>query len=166
MANKTNWRTYEEVATYLLNQMANEFGLETVEADQTILGLSSGTKWNIEGKGIAEGGDRFVIVECRRYPSSRLDQESIGGLAYRISDAGASGGIIVTPVGLQKGAAKVAEAENIITVILDEKSSSTDFIIRFLDKIRVGVSGELKPTGSLGIKLIHKDGTVEDLGEV
>ena len=107
-----------------------------------------------------------MIVECRRYPSSRLDQESIGGLAYRISDAGASGGIIVTPVGLQMGAAKVAEAENIITVILDEKSSSTDFVIRFLDKIRVGVSGELKPTGSLGRKLIHKDGTVEDLGEV
>jgi len=160
------WRTYEEVATYLLNQMAEEFGLEKVEADQTVLGLRSGTKWKIEGKGIADGGHRFVIVECRRYPSSKLDQEEVGGLAYRIIDAGASGGIVVTPVGLQEGAAKVAAAENIITVILDEKSSSTDYIIRFLEKIKVGISGELKPTGSLGRRLIHKDGTVEDLGEV
>ena len=96
------WRTYEEVATYLLNQMAEEFGLEKVKADQTVLGLRSGTKWKVEGKGIADGGDRFVIVECRRYSSSKLDQESIGGLAYRISDAGASGGIVVTPVGLRR----------------------------------------------------------------
>ena len=54
-------------------------------------------------------------------------------------------------------------AENIITVILDEESSSTDYIIRFLDKIKVGISGVLKPTGSLSRKLIHEDGTVEDL---
>lgn len=166
MADQPQWRTYEEVATYLLNQMANEFGLQKVEAEQTVLGLRSGTKWKIEGKGIAEGGDRFVIVECRRYPSSKLNQESIGGLAYRIADAGASGGIVVTPVGLQEGAAKVAAAENIITVILDEKSSSTDYIIRFLDRIKVGISGEVKLEGSLGIKFIHKDGMVEDLGEV
>ena len=160
------WRTYEEVAAYLLNQMAEEFGLEKVEADQTVVGLRSGTKWNIEGKGIADGGDRFVIIECRRYPTSKLDQESLGGLAYRISDAGAFGGIVVTPVGLQEGASRIAAAENIITVILDEKSSSTDYVVRFLDKIKVGMSGELKPTGSFGRKLIHKDGTVEDLGEV
>ena len=57
-------------------------------------------------------------------------------------------------------------AENIIPVILDEKSSSTDYVIKFLDKIKVGFSGEIRPTGSLGRKLIHKDGTVEDLGEV
>jgi Restriction endonuclease len=160
------WRTYEEVATYLLNQMAAEFGLEKVVANQSVRGLRSGTKWTIEGKGLADGGDKFVIVECRRYPSSKLDQESVGGLAYRISDAGASGGIIVTPVGLQEGAARVAAAENITTVILDENSSSTDYIIKFLNKIKVGVSGQLKPTGTLGRKLIHKDGSVEDLGEV
>ena len=160
------WRTYEEVATYLLNQMAEEFGLEKVEADKTVIGLRSGTKWRIEARGIADGGDKFVIVECRRYPRSRLDQESVGGLAYRISDSGASGGILVSPLGLQEGAAKVAAAENIIPVILDEKSSSTDYVIKFLNKIKVGVSAEIRPTGSLGRKLIHKDGIVEDLGEV
>jgi len=146
--------------------MAEEFGLEKVEADKTVIGLRSGTKWRIEARGIADGGDKFVIVECRRYPRSRLDQESVGGLAYRISDSGASGGILVSPLGLQEGAAKVAAAENIIPVILDEKSSSTDYVIKFLNKIKVGVSAEIRPTGSLGRKLIHKDGIVEDLGEV
>ena len=160
------WRTYEEVATYLLNQMAQEFGLEKVQADQMILGLRSGTKWRIEGKGVAEGGDRFVIVECRRYPTCKLSQESVGGLAYRIIDAGASGGILVTPVGLQEGAARVAAAEHIIPVILDENSSSVDYVIKFLDKIRVGIGAELEPSGSLGRKLTRRDGTVEDLGEV
>jgi hypothetical protein len=28
------------------------------------------------------------------------------------------------------------------------------------------VSGEIRPTGSLGRKLKHKDGTVEELGEI
>ncbi len=37
--------------------------------------IRSGTKWRIEARGIADGGDKFVIVECRRYPRSRLDQE-------------------------------------------------------------------------------------------
>jgi hypothetical protein len=146
--------------------MAEEFGLEKVEADKTVIGLRSGTKWRIEARGIAAGGDKFVIIECRRYTRSRLDQESVGGLAYRISDSGASGGILVSPLGLQEGAAKVAAAENIIPVILDEQSSSTDYVIKFLDKIKVGFSAEIRPTGSLGRKLIHKDGTVEDLGEV
>jgi hypothetical protein len=110
------WRTYEEVATYLLNEMAEEFGLEKVEADKTVIGLRSGTKWRIEAQGIADDGDKFVIIECRRYPRSRLDQESVGGLAYRISDSGAFGGILVSPLALQEGAAKVAAAENILSV--------------------------------------------------
>jgi hypothetical protein len=35
----TEWRTYEEVATFLLSQMAEEFDLERVEGKQKILGL-------------------------------------------------------------------------------------------------------------------------------
>lgn len=160
------WQKYEQVATDLLNKMADEFGLEKVEGNQGILGLRSGTNWAIDGKGIANGTEKFVIIECRRYTHSRIDQESIGGLAYRISDTGASGGIIVTPIGLQEGAQKIAEAENIITVTLDENSSSTDYVISFLDKIKVGMSGEVTPTGKLFIKLIDENGKVEDFGEV
>ncbi len=160
------WKTYEEVATCLLNQMAEEFGLEKVEGKQKIKGLRSGTEWEIEAKGVAEGEDKFVIIECRRYPTRRLDQEGLAGLAYRILDTGASGGIVVTPLGLQEGAEKIAGREDILTVTLDENSSSTDYVMRFLEKIKVGMSGRLSFSRSLGIKLIHKNGTVEDLGRV
>lgn len=146
--------------------MAKEFGLEKVETNKKVLGLRSGTQWKIEGKGIVERDDKFVIIECRRYTKSKLDQESVGGLAYRISDTGASGGILVTSLGLQEGAAKVAAAENIVSVVLDENSSSTDYVMKFLDRIRVGLSGQLTLTGTLGRKHIRKDGTVEDLGKV
>jgi hypothetical protein len=160
------WRKYEKVATDLLNKMADEFGLEKVEANQHVLGLRSGTQWAIDGKGTSIGTEKFVIVECRRYTNSKIDQERIGGLAYRISDTGASGGIIVTPIGLQEGAKKIAQAENIITVMLDENSSSTDYVMKFLNRIMIGVSGEVTPIGKLQAKLTRLDGTAEDFGEV
>ena len=37
-------------------------------------------------------------------------------MAYRISDTGAEGGIIVSPLGVQEGGKKIAETENIVTV--------------------------------------------------
>lgn len=163
---KTKWRTYEEVATFLLNEMAAEFGLEKVEGKQKELGLISNTEWEIDAKGFLEQEQKFVIVECRRYTKSRLNQESLAALAYRIDDTRASGGIIVTPLGLQEGAKKLANATNIISVILDADSSSNDYVMRFLDQIKVGMSGEIGFTSSLGIKKISKDGTIEDRGYV
>src|SRR5262250_1546186 len=44
---------------------------------------------------------------------ARMD---LGGIAYRIRDSGAEGGIVVSPLGLQEGAAKVAKKENIVSV--------------------------------------------------
>lgn len=109
----------------------------------------------------------FFIVECRRYTTSRLNQEKLGALAYRISDVGANGGIIVSPLGLQEGATKLAEAENIYNVILDQNSTRTEFLLKFLGEIRAGkeVQGEITPTGSLSITVIRKGGVVEELGE-
>jgi len=51
MADKV-WSTYEEVATYLLDRNAKEFGLEKVEGKQSVLGQRSGTNWVIDAKGI------------------------------------------------------------------------------------------------------------------
>jgi hypothetical protein len=72
MADK--WQSYEEVATYLLNQCAQEFGLSKVEGKQTIPGLRSDTEWEIDAKGVKEGNEGFVIIECRRYTTSRQSQ--------------------------------------------------------------------------------------------
>ena len=45
----------------------------------------------------------IVIIECRRYTTSKLKQNAIAALAWIISDVGASGGIVVTPIGVQDG---------------------------------------------------------------
>jgi hypothetical protein len=99
------WRRYEEVARYLLDRFAKEFGLKFVEGKQEVEGQL--TEWEIDAKGVAEddadGTEGFVIVECRRR-SKKQTQGEVGQLAFAISDTGASGGIVVSPFGLQKGA--------------------------------------------------------------
>lgn len=97
----TEWQSYEEVAAYLLNQCACEFGLSNVEDKQSVNGIRSQTEWAIDAKGVSEGNEGFVIIECRRYTTSKQNQERIASLAYRILDTGAQGGIIVSPLGLQ-----------------------------------------------------------------
>ena len=137
---KQKWKTYEEVAAYLLNEFAAEFNLDRVEGKQVVEGQRSGTEWEIDAKGIRKGNEGFIIVECRRYTTSKQNQEKTSGLAYRIIDTGAAGGIIVSPFGLQKGARIVASAENILEVCLDPDSTPQDFAMRFLNKLMVGIS--------------------------
>jgi hypothetical protein len=136
---ETHWKSYEEVAAYLLNKFADEFGLSRVEGKQSVPGKRSGTRWTIDAKGVRLGNEAFVIVECRRHTTTRQDQEQLGGLAYRIIDTGAEGGILVSPLGLQAGAKKVAEAESIMHVELHEGSTPLEFSMQFLNKIFVGI---------------------------
>jgi len=51
----------------------------------------------------------------------------------------ASGGIIVSPMGLQLGAEKVASSEGILEVLLDADSTPHEFAMRFLNKLMVGM---------------------------
>ena len=147
------WQTYEEVATYLLNKFATEFGLDRVEGKQKVKGKRSGTTWTIDAKGTKEGNEGFVIVECRRHTTSKHSQEKVGGLAYRIIDTGAEGGIIVTPIGLQKGAEKVANAENVVHVRLDENSTKYKYVLGFLNKIMLGVLDKIKVKEEVHVKI-------------
>ena len=168
------WKTYEEVAAYLLNQFATKFGLERVEGKQAVSGQRSGTTWEIDGKGLHKGDQGFVIVECRRYTTSKQNQEKVGGLAYRIIDTGAAGGIIVSPLGLQEGAEKVAAAENITDVRLNENCNQFEYVMSFLKNVMIGAQvhadGELSKTvakqlgggvqaeGSLSMRVIRRTG--------
>lgn len=133
------WRTYEEVAQHLLNEFASHFGLGRVEGKQLIPGAST-TQWEIDAKGIVADGEGVFIVECRRHTTSKLHQEAIAGLAYRIIDTGASGGILVTPLDLQVGAKKVASHAGIHHVILNPDSTTTQYVLSFLNNTFVGVS--------------------------
>jgi len=132
-----SWKTYEEVATYLLDKFASEFGLSKVEGKQEVKG-KTGATWEIDAKGVKEGGKGFIVVECKRHIDSKQPQATIGSLAFSITDTGASGGIIVSPLGLQKGAQIVADAKNIINVTLDVNSTPNEFGMKFLNKIMIG----------------------------
>ncbi len=136
MPEKKSWQSYEEVATYLLNEFAEYFGLECVEGKQRVPGKK--TDWEIDAKGIAKNGEGFLVVECKRR-KGRLSQGLICSLAYSIQDTGAQGGIVVTPIDLQKGAKKIAAHENIHHVILDQNSTTSQYVLRFLNKVFVGV---------------------------
>ncbi len=156
------WETYEQVAQYLINQFADKFGLDGVEGKQKVKG-ESGTDWEIDAKGFRQGDESFVIVECKRYTSSKVSQEIMAGLAYRIKDTNASGGIIVSPLGTQKGAELVAAHEGIIEVKLDKHSTTQQYVMEFLKNICIGLYDEfsVKIEDSLSIKVIHADGTSE-----
>jgi len=136
-----DWRQYEQVAAHILNDVAAHFGLKRVEGKQSIPGLRSGTEWEIEAKGLSDDSQTFVIIECRRYTTSKLKQEHLGAVAYRIMDTGAAGGIIVTPLGLQEGAEKVAAAENIIPVRLSLNATPEQFALEFLGNVIVRLRG-------------------------
>ncbi|MEZ5591967.1 MAG: hypothetical protein R3F53_15135 [Gammaproteobacteria bacterium] len=134
----TCWKSYEEVATYLLDKFSDEFDLDRVEGKQKVKGNRSGTEWAIDAKGVNLEGKGFIIVECRRYLKSKQNQEKLGALAYRIIDTGASGGIIVSPLGIQSGAEKVASAEEILEIQLDANSTPYKFAMGFLNKLMLG----------------------------
>jgi len=155
------WQTYEEVAQYLLNEFATHFGLGHVEGKQIVPGVS-GTKWEIEAKGVAVNGEGFVIVECRRYPTSKLNQEHVAGLAYRILDTRASGGILVSPLDLQSGAKKVAAHSKIQHVKLDPESTTTEYVLSFLNKVFIGVKDEAVMSDEATIEVVGKGTTIEE----
>jgi hypothetical protein len=134
------WRTYEEVASEILGRLKEELGLSSIEGKQSVPG-HSGTDWELDAKGIKEGSDAFVIVECRRYTTSRLKQEAVASLAWRIQDTGAEGGLLVSPLGLQEGASKVAASANILSVVLSADATPQQFALSFLGNLFVGLTG-------------------------
>src|SRR5262249_920848 len=110
--NPTAWEAYEELTRVLLEKWSGAFGLslERVEGKQKLIG-ESGTEWEIDGKGVRGVDGAIVVVECKRYPKSRVNQGTVATLAYSIRDVGASGGFLVTPIGVQRGGELIAKAE-------------------------------------------------------
>jgi Restriction endonuclease len=133
----TTWESYEDVARYLLEKLSDKLGLglERVEGKQKLVG-KSGMVWEVDAKGVKTGEGAIVVIECRRYTSSKVKPEAVGGLAYRISDVGASGGILVTPIGVQQGGQLIADDAGIQIVHLDADSTlTTVYLLRFLDTV-------------------------------
>ena len=136
-----DWRRYEQAAADILHEVRAHFGFERVEGKQLIVGLRTGADWEIDAKGVSEGGQAFVIIECRRYTTSKLKKKALAAVAYEMKDTGAAGGIVVTPIGLQEGAKKIAAAENITHVRLPLNATPEQFALEFLGKVIVRPRG-------------------------
>lgn len=149
--------SYEEVAAYLLDQFASEFGLERVEPKQPIPGKESGTTWVIDAKAVREADGATIIVECRRHTKSKAKQEHLAALAYRIIDTQAGGGIYVSPLGFQEGAEKVAAARNIVSVELSPESTNTEYVLGFLNKIFVGIQDTMTLTDQATCVIVRRN---------
>lgn len=158
---KPEWKKYEEVAVYILDQIAGKLGLERVEGKQYVSGSRSTTEWEIDGKGVKVGGDGFIILECRRYTTSKQKQEQVAALAYRIIDTGADGAFLISPLGLQEGAERVASAEGIVPILMDQNSTRTDYMVKFLDRVFIGVTATMRWNVHADMTAVSADGTHE-----
>ncbi len=150
------WVNYEEVARHVLQQLGKKFGLADVEGKQKVAGRQSGTDWEIDAKGVRDGDATIVLVECRRH-RNRLTQEALAAVAYRIIDTGAAGGIIVSLLPLQKGAAKVAEASKIEHVQLRPESARELWVAEIGTVIHVGITDTINMTMTDSFQITVRD---------
>jgi hypothetical protein len=157
MSKNQEWQNYEQVAVYVCEQIKDRLGLKKVEGKQEIIGVQSGMKWTVDGKGICEGNEGFLFIEVRRQLTSGQKPEQLGGLAYRIRDTGASGGIMVSPLPIQEGAKKIAEAEKIYEITLHENSTCESFIAKFLNDLMVGARDNIHVCDEANVEIVDPE---------
>ena len=162
------WETFEKVAAIILNDLCKKLGVDRFEGKQQVLGTRSDTSWEIDAKGVRENDGAIFLVEVRRYTTSKQSQEKLASLAYRILDTGAAGGFVVSVLGLQEGAEKVANAENIISIQLNQDATPEEYIAKFLQEIVVHLDTDVVPpiSDSLQIFCIDKHGNQFALEEM
>ena len=158
------WQNYEEVARAVLHNLRQHLGIADVTGYKDLPG-NSGTSWRVEGTATKTDDGGLLIIECRRHTSQGLSQESLGGLAFRITDTNGVGGIIVTPLALQKGAELVANSQNIAHVRLEPWSTSENYLAEFMGTHFHHVTEHVGITFSekLTVRVI-RDGKVIDEG--
>ena len=125
------WETYEQVARKVVSDLHRELDAVDITGKQKLQG-ESGATWEIDGKATSGVSDGFFVVEARRHITSGQKQEHMAALAYRIKDLGGIGGIIVSPLPLQRGAKLIAEHEHIAELRLAPDSTTENYIAQFL----------------------------------
>jgi hypothetical protein len=154
------WETYEEVARSVLDQCAEQFGLERFDGKQDVVG-KSGATWEIDARGWAVDGSTFV-VECKQHARTGISQAITGSLAFTIADIGGAGGFLVSPQGLQAGGKRVAVSSNIKEIKLDSKSTSAAWFGEWLGSLRVGFVDKVNTKIGERLQIVVRDiaGTV------
>jgi hypothetical protein len=135
----STWQVYEDAARRVLSDLREALSLAKVEGKQTLLG-ASGAAWEVDAKAWKEGSDWFVIIEVRRQTTSGVKQEAVAAVAHRLQDVGAEGGIIVSPLPLQKGAELVACHAEIVHVTLSPESTTERYLAEFMGSCFLGAS--------------------------
>lgn len=119
---------YELVTKKILENLRHHLGFDNVCGKEKYQG-KSGTDWEIDASCYRKDTDTLVLVECRRKTTRRIPQEEMAGFAFRIGDIGAAEGLMVTPIGYQEGAKKVAEAAKIGMATLNPDATESEYIL-------------------------------------
>lgn len=151
------WFIYEKAARRVLTDLRQDLGISAVEGKQSLDGLS-GTTWELDARAWREGSDGFLVVEVRRHTTAGLKQEDLASVAYRIKDVGGSGGIVVSPLPLQKGARIVAVSADISHVVLSPESTTESYLAEFMGRRFVGasVNDSIQVTDSCDAEITYK----------
>lgn len=126
-----SWSNYEAAAISAISALRNELKVSKVEGKQTLTG-SSGPTWEIDAKAWCEDSENFLIIEARCHTSSGLKQEALAAIAFRVNDLGAVGGIVVSPLPLQKGAKLIAASSGIEHVLLSATSTPEHYLAEYM----------------------------------
>lgn len=160
-----SWETYEQAAAHMLEQLSQRFGIKDVLGKRLIRGHITGTDWEIDAQATRLTDGALVLIECRRKTTSRLNQEVLAAIAYRIRDSGAGGAITVSPFPLQRGADLVARAEGIQHVILHPDSTPDSWMAELAGILQLGFTDRVSTSISETLHIVVRDETTGEIVE-
>jgi hypothetical protein len=135
------WECYEKVTRQILDNLRLELGFASVEGKGDKPATSE-TDWEADATCYRLDDGEMVLIECKHW-SSRVDQATMGSFAFSIIDTGAAGGLMVTPVGYQEGAVKVANARKIGMATLNANATDRAYVLRIANQLFAGVVSEI-----------------------
>jgi len=162
MSSVKNWKNYEDVTKQILSDVRDCLGLGRIEGKQKVRGKISGAKWEVDLVAYGATDEKLILVECKQRSNSKLRQSDLAKLAYTIEDTGADRGIIVTTIGLQDGAKKIAGAEKITEMRVDPTSTSENYIAQITNQIFGKRSERVHISDSVELKLRNSNGNLID----
>lgn len=129
---------YELVTKKILENLRHHLRFDNVGGKEKYQG-ETGTEWEIDASCYRKDTDTLVLIECRRKTTRRIPQEEMAGFAFRIRDIGAGEGLMVTPIGYQKGAKKVAKAARIGMATLNPEATESEYILTIANRLFRGL---------------------------
>lgn len=139
---------YELLAQRLATRLAEAFGstTETCQHNVVIRGRATNNQIDVLWVGTINGARQRIVIECKNYGRA-LDQGRIHAFVNVVRDISTDDiptvGVVVTPVGYQRGAKAVAGAYDLLVLELREPSES-DLVNRI---VRLDIAIEMRMLG-------------------